>query len=57
MKGRKSFFRRMFPDRIVNICGKFAPPLWRQPVLESMSKGELHKKMQVEVSPTWDGKG
>ena len=26
------------------------------PVLESMSKGELHKKMQVEVSPTWDGR-
>jgi len=26
------------------------------PVLESMSKGELHKKMHVEVSPTWDGR-
>lgn len=26
------------------------------PVLESMSKGELQKKMQVEVSPTWDGR-
>jgi hypothetical protein len=26
------------------------------PVLESMSKGELHKKMQVEVSSTWDGR-
>jgi len=26
------------------------------PVLGNMSKGELHKKMQVEVSPTWDGR-
>jgi len=26
------------------------------PVLENMSKGELKKNMQVEVSPTWDGR-
>ncbi|MDR1716101.1 MAG: DUF2264 domain-containing protein [Prevotella sp.] len=26
------------------------------PVLENMSKGELSKNMQVEVSPTWDGR-
>ena len=31
---------------------------WRmaQPVLENMAKGELQKNMQVEVSPTWDGR-
>ena len=27
-----------------------------QPVLENMAKGELQKNMQVEVSPTWDGR-
>lgn len=27
-----------------------------EPVLSNMSKGELVKNMQVEVSPTWDGK-
>lgn len=26
------------------------------PVLESMSKGELQEKMQLELSPTWDGR-
>jgi len=26
------------------------------PVLENMSRGELKKNMQVEVSPTWDGR-
>lgn len=27
-----------------------------QPVLENMARGELQKNMQVEVSPTWDGR-
>lgn len=27
-----------------------------EPVLSNMSKGELVKNMQVEVSPTWDGR-
>lgn len=27
-----------------------------EPVLSNMSKGELKKNMQVEVSPTWDGR-
>jgi len=27
-----------------------------EPVLQNMSKGELKKNMQVEVSPTWDGR-
>lgn len=27
-----------------------------QPVLENMSRGTLQKNMQVEVSPTWDGR-
>lgn len=27
-----------------------------QPVLENMAKGELQKNMQLEVSPTWDGR-
>ena len=26
------------------------------PVLQNMAKGELKKNMQVEVSPTWDGR-
>lgn len=26
------------------------------PVLSNMSNGELKKNMQVEVSPTWDGR-
>ena len=26
------------------------------PVLSNMSKGELKKNMQVELSPTWDGR-
>ena len=27
-----------------------------QPILENMSKGELQKNMQLELSPTWDGR-
>ena len=27
-----------------------------RPVLENMSKGELQKNMQMEFSPTWDGR-
>lgn len=27
-----------------------------EPVLRNMSKGELKKNMQIEVSPTWDGR-
>lgn len=27
-----------------------------EPVLKNMSKGELHKNMIIEVSPTWDGR-
>lgn len=27
-----------------------------EPVLRNMSKGELHKNMIIEVSPTWDGR-
>ena len=26
------------------------------PVLENMSRGELQKNMQLELSPTWDGR-
>ena len=26
------------------------------PVLSNMAKGELQKNMQLEVSPTWDGR-
>ena len=26
------------------------------PVLSNMSRGELQKNMQVELSPTWDGR-
>lgn len=26
------------------------------PVLRNMAKGELQKNMQLEVSPTWDGR-
>ena len=55
MKERKRFFSTHVP-------GSDREYLWKLlaamaiPVLESMSKGELHKKMQVEVSPTWDGR-
>lgn len=34
-----------------NMCYKIA-----QPILENMSKGELQKKMNLELSPTWDGR-
>ena len=27
-----------------------------QPILENMSKGQLQKKMNIEYSPTWDGR-
>ena len=27
-----------------------------EPVLSAMAKGELRKRMSVEVSPTWDGR-
>lgn len=27
-----------------------------RPVLENMSRGELQKNMQLELSPTWDGR-
>ena len=33
------------------MCYKIA-----RPVLENMSKGELQKNMQLELSPTWDGR-
>lgn len=33
------------------LCFKIA-----QPVLENMSKGELQKNMNLELSPTWDGR-
>ena len=33
------------------MCYKIA-----RPVLENMSKGELQKNMQLEYSPTWDGR-
>lgn len=35
----------------VEICYRIAAP-----VLENMSKGELQKNMQLELSPTWDGR-
>lgn len=38
-------------EQWVELCYKIA-----QPVLENMSKGELHKNMQMEFSPTWDGR-
>lgn len=34
-----------------DLCYKIA-----RPVLENMSKGELQKNMQLELSPTWDGR-
>ena len=34
-----------------DLCYKMA-----EPVLRNMSKGELSKNMEVEVSPTWDGR-
>lgn len=33
------------------LCYKIA-----QPILENMSKGELQKNMNLELSPTWDGR-
>lgn len=33
------------------LCYKIA-----QPILENMSKGELQKNMNIELSPTWDGR-
>lgn len=41
------------PDRQywVGIMSKIA-----KPVLEPMSRGELHKTMKLELSPTWDGR-
>ena len=33
------------------LCYKMA-----QPILENMSKGELQKNMNIEYSPTWDGR-
>ena len=35
----------------VDLCYRIAAP-----VLENMSKGELQKNMQIEVSPTWDNR-
>ena len=35
----------------VELCYRIAGP-----VLENMSKGELQKNMQLELSPTWDGR-
>lgn len=34
-----------------DLCYKIA-----QPILENMSKSELQKNMQLELSPTWDGR-
>ena len=33
------------------LCYKIA-----QPILDNMSRGELQKNMQLELSPTWDGR-
>lgn len=35
----------------VELCGKIATP-----VLKNMSKGELKKNMNIELSPDWDGR-
>lgn len=50
--GRKKTVRTV-SDREVwsELCFKIA-----QPVLENMSKGELQKNMNLELSPTWDGR-
>lgn len=41
------------PDRVywANLAYKMA-----EPVLKNMAKGELKKNMQVELSPSWDGR-
>lgn len=38
-------------EKWVELCYKIAAP-----VLENMSKGELQKNMEVELSPNWDGR-
>ena len=38
-------------QQLADLCYKIA-----QPILENMSKGELQKNMQLELSPTWDGR-
>lgn len=50
--GRKKTVQTV-SDREVwsELCFKIA-----QPVLENMSKGELQKNMNLELSPTWDGR-
>ena len=38
-------------EKWVELCYKISAP-----VLENMSKGELQKNMEVELSPNWDGR-
>ncbi len=38
-------------EKWVDLCYRISAP-----VLENMSKGELQKNMQVELSPNWDGR-
>ena len=38
-------------EQWAELCYKIA-----QPILENMAKGELQKNMNIELSPTWDGR-
>ena len=44
------------PLRLTVLIGVAWLISWSAPVLSNMAKGELQKNMQVEVSPTWDGR-
>ena len=52
-KAKKAEVAKTETDRAywVNQAWKLA-----EPVLSNMSKGELQKNMQVELSPNWDGR-
>ena len=49
--GKKSEVKQNDREYWVDLLCKIA-----EPVLSNMSEGKLSEKMQVEVSPTWDGR-
>lgn len=49
--GAKSNMEKSDREMWSELCFKIA-----QPILENMSKGKLQQKMNLELSPTWDGR-
>ena len=56
--GFTSFSQEELPELPVSDRTYWCNTLYKMaaPVLSAMSEGKLHEKMQIELSPTWDGR-